>query len=170
MNTNRQEHVSSEETIVRLLNREWIVNGTLVQTAFQLRNGETYLSVNRPAVESYEADVASFVDQHPKYRTMPHADTYQRACLNVGEVRGIDIMMNGHSLGVDVDVEPRNVHAKSHAGIFTRIKGNNVKGGQTADVVTNSNGVFSATMILQKMRWKLLSMAKVETCGLAFDK
>ena len=100
MNTNRQEHVSSEETIVRLLNREWIVNGTLVQTAFQLRN----------------------------------------------------------------------VHAKSHAGIFTRIKGNNVKGGQTADVVTNSNGVFSATMILQKMRWKLLSMAKVETCGLAFDK
>ena len=39
--------IDSKESIARLLNQEWIVSGVLQQTAFQLRPGETYLSVNR---------------------------------------------------------------------------------------------------------------------------
>ena len=89
MNTIQQESVSSEETIVRLLHQAWVVNGVLQQTAFELRNGETYLSVNRPAIDTFSADVISFLEHHPEYRTAPQSSSYRKASLNVGEVRGI---------------------------------------------------------------------------------
>lgn len=170
MTTVLQDIISPEETIVRLLHQEWVVNGILQQTAFNLRNGETYLSVNRPAVDSYEADVVSFIEQHPKYRTAPLMDSYRRAELNVGEVRNIDIRLRDQSLDVEVEVESRSTHAKSHAGIFTRLDGKNIKGGQVASISVKGGKVVSTEMILQKMRWHLLQQAKVSTCHLANHK
>jgi hypothetical protein len=158
MKRNEQEHVHSEESIVRLIHQEWVVNGILQQTAFVLRNGENYLSVNRPVVNTYDADVASFIAQHPKYRTQPLSDTYRRAILNVGEVRSINIIVNEQELNVSVDVEPRTIHAKSHAGIFTRIDGKNIKGGMEADLTVGEKRVVSTTTIYQKLRWNLLQL------------
>ena len=158
--------ISSEETIARLVHQEWVVNGVLQQAAFVLRNGETYLSVNRPAVEAYEADVITFISQHPKYRTAPLNDTYRRAVLNVGDVRGIDVSVKGQKLDVSVEVEPRASHTKSHAGIFTRIEGKNVKGGDNIRTIDGGKKIISTSMILQKLRWNLLRLATLETCML----
>ena len=151
------------ETIARLLNQAWIVDGILQQSAFQLRIGETYLSVNRIAVDSYNYDVKNFISQHPSYRTATDDNAYHRALLNVGEVRNIDLTLNDKTLKLSVEVEPRTSHIKSHAGIFARYDDKNIKGGQEFLIVKNSEPV-SAPDILQKMRWQLLHLAKVEIC------
>ena len=166
MNTIQQKSVSSEETIVRLLHQAWVVNGVLQQTAFELRNGETYLSVNRPAIDTFSADVISFLEHHPEYRTAPQNSSYRKASLNVGEVRGIDIHLDDQKLEVEVAVEPRSSHIKSHAGIFTRVEGANIKGGQSNPINMGNDKILSANMILQKMRWHLLQLAQVCTCVL----
>lgn len=163
MTDSKLHHIDSEEAIARLVHQEWIVNGVLQQTAFVLRNGETYLSVNRPAVETYEADVASFIGQHPKYKTSPLTDTYRRAVLNVGQVRDIDISVKDQRLDISVEVEPRASHTKSHAGIFTRIEGKSVKGGEEIYSIDQEKQTVPTSMILQKLRWNLLQLSKLET-------
>ena len=57
--------ISSAEQVVRLLNRIWIVEGELQPAAFVLNAGETYLSVNRPAIATYESDIDDFISKHP---------------------------------------------------------------------------------------------------------
>lgn len=57
--------VGNEEDVVRILSNSWVRNGFVQHTAFSLREGETYISVNRPAIASYASDVASFVSKHP---------------------------------------------------------------------------------------------------------
>ena len=52
---------------MRILHPEWIEDGVLLHEAFMLNIGETYLSVNRPAVESFTEDVAGFLDRHSDY-------------------------------------------------------------------------------------------------------
>ena len=158
------DEVSSEETIARLLNKVWFVEGVLQQSAFQLRNGESYLSVNRTAIDSYKDDVAKFVSQHPDYKTSPNSNTYSRALMNVGEVRGIDFVFNGKSLNVSVEVEPRTSHIKSHAGIFARYDDKNIKGGQVFVISNKDSEPVSTPDILQKLRWKLLQLSTVEVC------
>ncbi len=81
--------ISSGESVARILSKEWFVRDKLLSTAFALEQGETYLSVNRPAIDTYDSDVASFVKNHATYAF--ENDTYKRALLNVGEVRGIDV-------------------------------------------------------------------------------
>lgn len=56
------ENVSSSEKVARILNPEWIEDGILMHEAFMLRDGETYISVNRPSVDSYDKDVTDFVN------------------------------------------------------------------------------------------------------------
>lgn len=57
--------VGSHEKVARILSREWVVEGVLTNAAFTLRPKETYVSVNRPAIATYDSDVASFVIEHP---------------------------------------------------------------------------------------------------------
>lgn len=158
------KYIDSKESIARLLNREWIVNGVLQQTAFQLRPGETYLSVNRTSIETYNSDVAEFIDEHPNFKTGNDSNTYCRALMNVGEVRGMELSFKGNTLNVNVEVEPRATHTKSHAGIFARFQGKNLKGGQNFLMNANHGEPISVPDILQKMRWRLLSLSKMEEC------
>ena len=44
--------IDNSETVVRILHKEWVVDGQLQITAFALRQGESYISVNRPAIDS----------------------------------------------------------------------------------------------------------------------
>ena len=47
---NTTPSVDDKETVVRILHKEWVVDGQLQITAFGLRQGESYISVNRPAI------------------------------------------------------------------------------------------------------------------------
>lgn len=120
--------IQDSENVARLLNNEWISGDRILQAAFQLRHGETYLSVNRPAVSSYNADVSAFVAAHPSYAC--GGNTYRRALLGVGDIRQIRVSEGQISALVDVEVEPRDTHTLSHAGIFTRLQGRNLKVGE----------------------------------------
>ena len=59
--------IDSEETVVRILHRDWVVDEELQITAFSLRHNETYISVNRPIIDSFGEDIADFLAKHPDY-------------------------------------------------------------------------------------------------------
>ena len=46
METIDKTTVSSEEDVIRLLSADWVVNDEIQHTAFMLRTGESYISVN----------------------------------------------------------------------------------------------------------------------------
>ena len=158
-----QNAINSDENVTRILSNGWVVDGALQHTAFILREGETYISVNRPAVVSYASDVISFVKTHKNFiTTQGDAISYQRANLNVGNIRNIAIIVEGQPLAIDVEVEPRNVFTKSHAGIFTRYDNKNVKMGSTLAVSQEKD--ISADLVLLKVRLALVRLSSLETC------
>lgn len=158
-----QSSVLDIEKVVRILHQEWLVRGKLQLSAFALQPGETYISVNRPSVDSYESDVRSFLTQHMGYKDKENR--YCRAVLGVDDIRSIKVDIDGSPLAVDVEVEPRAKHTKSHAGIFTRYEGKNVKTGQTIKVSEQLRGVSSDDILLD-VRLSLLDIASVESCNL----
>lgn len=157
--------VESSELIARILSTEWFVDGQLMNIAFTLLEGETYISVNRPAIDSYDSDVASFVAKHDKYSFC--SDTYKRAMLQVGSIRDIKIDAFGEPLNINVEVEPRDSHTKSHAGIFTRYENKNVKRGDTLSHLEKN---IPADDVLLKVRTQLLNMSIVEQVALSMQE
>ena len=155
--------ISSEETVARLVSVEWIQEGTLQPVAFTLDEGESYLSVNRTAVDSYETDVLSFVEAHPSYRV--NGLSYFRATLHVGDVRDIKVQLDETLLFTEVEVEPRNKHTKSHAGIFVRYQDKNIKRGKMIKIGQTSEEISTDTVLLE-VRTQLLEMAMLEECKL----
>ena len=151
--------VLDTEQVARILSSEWFVDGLLQNVAFTLLENETYISVNRPAVSTYDIDVKAFLDRHPKY--IFENDNYKRALLNVSDIRSINVDAFGEALTINVEVEPRDKFTKSHAGIFTRLGDKNVKKG---DVLTYLEKGISADDVLMKVRSLLSSLAKQETC------
>lgn len=73
-------------------------------------------------------------------------------------------MAEGQPLAIDVEVEPRDVFTKSHAGIFTRHNNVNIKTGSTLAVSQEKN--ISADRVLLKVRLALVRLSTVETCYL----
>lgn len=155
--------IASEEVVARILSKEWFVRGKLLSVAFALESGETYLSVNRPAVDTYDSDVLAFVMNHDNYAFDDNC--YRRAMLAVEEVRGIDVKAGETQMKIEVEVEPRNTHTKSHAGIFTRFQNVNIKKGQLLKAGPTGEGI-SADAILLEVRKKLQSLSTVEDCKL----
>ncbi len=153
--------VSDKESVARILSRKWVVDGIIMHTAFTLRTNETYISVNRPSVSSFQDDVCSFVTSHPDFYANDKQSACQCALLNVGEIRAIDVMVNGKSLDVCVEVEPRDTFTKSHAGIFTRHDGVNLRSGETLSIEELNKDV-SADDILLEVRDELLDLAHLE--------
>ena len=150
--------IASSENVARILNPNWIENGELMFEAFKLRKGETYISVNRPAIESYNKDVNDFISSHPEY--LFDGGMCKRALLSVESIRNIDVTVEGVEAKINVEVEPRNAHYKSHAGIFTRIRNKNVKGGQLLEA-TAEEAVSSDTILLE-VRMSLVDISIVE--------
>ena len=81
--------VDSSEKVARILSTEWFVDGQLMNIAFTLLEGETYISVNRPVINTYHSDVAGFVAKHDKY--LFGTDNYKRAMLRVSDIRAINV-------------------------------------------------------------------------------
>ena len=105
--------VDSSEKVARILSTEWFVDGQLMNLAYTLLEGETYISVNRPLISTYDSDVAGFVAKHDKY--LFGTDNYKRAILSVSDIRAIKVDAFGEPLKINVEVEPRDSHTKSHA-------------------------------------------------------
>lgn len=155
--------VGNEEDVARILSNGWVKNGSVQHTAFTLREGETYISVNRLAIPSFDSDVASFVRSHKNFLISDNGiKSYQRAVLRVGKIRAVSVIVDGKPLSVDVEVEPRDVFTKSHAGIFTRHDRKNLKTGGTITVGEEKN--ISVDMVLLKVRLALVRLSSVETC------
>ena len=153
--------VLDSEVISRVIRREWLVDGVLQQTAYTLNPNETYLSVNRPAIDTYDADVQSFVISHDDFQ-FDNGKKYHCAVMPVSGVRGIKVMDDNNTpLTIEVEVEPRDVHTKSHAGIFVRSGAQNVLSGRSL-MSTAVPGAVSVDMILQDIRWELLSLSTLE--------
>ena len=153
--------ISSDENVARILSSEWVVGGEIQHTAFMLKTNETYISVNRPSIETFNNDVAAFVSSHPCFCVPDTDDTYQSAILNVGDIRKIDVEHDGKTIDINVEVEPRDVHTKSHAGIFTRFHSVNIKNGKILKYGPTAEEI-SADMILLEVRYQLLSIATLE--------
>ena len=106
--------IASEENVARILSKEWFAKDRLLSVAFALNTGETYLSVNRLAIDSYDNDVLSFVQNHNSFAF--GQNNYKRAVLNVGDIRDTNVSVGETKMKIDVEVEPRDTHTKSHAG------------------------------------------------------
>lgn len=151
--------ILDKESVVRILHNDWVVDNDLQLGAFTLRPNETYISVNRPSVESFMSDVTSFVDSHPSYQ---HTETtYRCAKLSVKDVRNIEVLHQGTPLNIDVEVEPRTSHVASHAGIFTRMGTTNIKQGSTLPAEALPLGL-SADDILMEIGWSLIALSTIE--------
>jgi len=106
--------VDNNETIVRILHKYWVVDDQIQITAFALRQGETYISVNRPAIDTFPSDVSDFVSKHADYKVSDEGSlTYRQASLDVSAVRNIKVELGQLSADVSVEVEPRDAHYKS---------------------------------------------------------
>lgn len=157
--------ISNSENVARILKKDWLYDGKLLHVAFSLRNGETYISVNRLSSEYFESDVRAFVSTHPDFAFGEDSRDYCRADLNVGEVRDIHVVLDEKSVDIDVDVEPRDTYIKSHAGIFTRFGDVNIKPGSTISL-EEEKGVVSADDILLKVRLQLLNKSQCHQVNL----
>ena len=154
--------IDNSETVVRILHKEWVVDGQLQITAFALRQGESYISVNRPAIDTFPSDIFDFVSKHADYNVSDEGSlAYRQAGLDVSAVRNIKVELGELSADVSVEVEPRDAHYKSHAGIFTRYDKKNIKGGQ--ETVSDKCGrLMPVRAILQKVQHQLLAHAILE--------
>jgi hypothetical protein len=155
-----ENKVEDKERVARILSRDWFVDGRLLHVAFALNHGETYLSVNRMSVSSFPSDVKSFVETHPNYVFGDTLDEYCSAILSVRDIRQINVEYKGEKLDVDIEVEPRDTHTKSHAGIFTRYQNKNVKKGGMLTI--NHSDEVASDVILLKVQMSLLRQSIVE--------
>ena len=153
--------VADDERVARILSEEWFIDGILQAHAFTLRENETYVSVYRLSVPSYSSDVAFFVERHPQYQFASH--TYKRALLSVSAIRHISVDFEGAPLNVSVEVEPRSMLTKSHAGIFTRYGKINIKRGVRSMLLEKG---ICADDILLEVRAQLMSISTIEHCPL----
>lgn len=157
--------INNNENVARILRKFWVLDNEIQHTAFMLRCGETYISVNRPAVASYDSDVRNFVETHPDFYADESKTKYSRALLKVGEIRASKVSFSGITLNINVEVEPRDGFTKSHAGIFTRHENRNVKTGDTLYIKSLDENI-SADEVLLEVRSRLVDLAKLEYCGL----
>lgn len=156
--------IGEKENVARILHREWVVGDELQINAFALRSNETYLSVNRPSIESYLKDVEDFVSQHVDYRLKDAPTKYRRAIVPVAKIQNLSISFKDWIAKLSLEVEPRSTHYSSHAGVFTRVNGKNIKGGQQAETFSVNGQRVSYGEILLKVQLSLVQLAQLEVC------
>ena len=105
------------------------------------------------------------METHPDFYADDSKTKYSRALLNVGDIRATKVSFSGITLNINVEVEPRDVFTKSHAGIFTRHGNQNIKTGDTL-YIKSLDTELSADEVLLEVRSRLIDLAKLEYCGL----
>lgn len=116
------DFVADTEDVARMLfSPLFISDGILSQKAFTLEKtqNESYISVLRPAVASFEDDMQGIRKEGNIL--------YGYALLNVGEIRHHQVVYHEP---LHLDVKSRNAgRRKSHAGIFAIVGQTRIKGG-----------------------------------------
>ncbi len=79
------------------------------------------------------------------------------------EIRKITVELGDISADLSVEVEPRDGRIKSHAGIFTRIKGKSLKGGHQKELMMENGRFVSYEAIQLKVQYALLSLSQLST-------
>lgn len=153
------KQIDKSENVARLLSNFWFDEGILLPVAFLHRIGESYISVNRPIVDSYDRDVESFLSCNPDFCYFQRM--YRRAMLNVGGISDIRIEVGDTMTFADVEIEPRTDKKMSHAGIFVRYQNLNLKRGKIISIAPLKEEV-SVDPILLEFRNELLERANVE--------
>ena len=164
----KKNMVADDEQVARIVSHEWVIDGELQLAAFALAPRETYLSVNRPVIDTYDEDVLQFVSSHPNYLG-ENKQSYKRALLEVKGVRAISVVKDGMRLNANVEVEPRDSHTMSHAGIFVRVEGKNVVLGKQLPEGQLPYNV-SEEYLLQQVQWELLELAELQECRVLNEK
>ena len=164
MGNDTKNIVDDSEQVARIVSKEWMIEGVLMPQAFEFAPRETYLSVNRPCVDTYKEDVSQFVMRHPQYLS---EDGVSCSCamLSVADVRATKVIYEDEVLLIGVEVEPRSAHTPSHAGIFVRSNGRNVVAGRQMPGQRVPEGV-SAEIVLQYVQWELYALAHLQKCPL----
>lgn len=155
--------ITDSEDVARILSKDWVSDNVILHMAFTLRDRETYISVNRPAVSSYDNDIASFVKNHPAFYADEAKTSYMRALINVKDIRQTEVRVGNVLLDIDVEVEPRDTMTKSHAGIFARYEGKNIKANDVLFLQAVGKEI-SADEVLLEIRSHLIDQATLETC------
>lgn len=162
--------IGQKEDIVRILFRDWVIDDRLQLNAFALRPGESYLSVNRLAVESSFSDIHDFVNHHPDYMIPGETGKCHLAVIRVRDIHDLSISYMEWIASLTVEVEPRSAHYKSHAGIFTRVRGRNLKRGQQLELLANNGQKVSYGEIELKVQLNLVRLAQLTTCELSLPQ
>lgn len=158
--------VDPEELITRSLNRIWVVDGVIGPTAFDWSDNETYLSVNREAVDSYKTDLVNFVSNHSSYAfDKGGIRGVLVAEMNVGNVNNIRFLRDEHQLSVELPVYVRSSRVKSHAGIFAKSDEKNLNRNLSLIIKPTELGI-SASAILQELRLKLVNISTLKHIAL----
>ncbi len=157
---NKFEEIANQEMVTRSLVNAWVEEGFIGPPAFDLRDKETYLSVNRPVIATYKEDLKDFSDKnhHPEFRYKDNPPKVRVAELNVGEVRRIDFEKENTKLDVDVSIVPKASHYKSHAGIHTKSNGVSLYPHREVKIEPEELGV-SVDSVLQRLRIQLVNLA-----------
>ena len=84
------------------------------------------------------------------------------------QVARIIVEKDGMRLNANVEVEPRDSHTKSHAGIFVRVDGKNVVHGRQLPEGQLPDNV-SEEDLLQQVQWDLLELAELQECRVSLQ-
>lgn len=160
--TTSEISVDDKEFITRSLNKEWIEDGLIGVTAFNWKERETYLSVNRESIETYTADLTSFVKSHPDYAyDVDGKHEVRVAEMSVEKVNKISFEEGSNQLIVKVSVYIRDKNCKSHAGIFAKSNGKNLNKNLSSLIEPIELGV-SADSVLLELRTKLRDISTLK--------
>ena len=120
--------IPNTENVARaIFSPRMIVNGEIQPEAFRLRAAlnEDYLSVMRLSVPSWMDDI-KLIPQRQNRMLFGYAE------MNVGEIRHIQLK----DVSYDVREVP-NETIRSHAGIFIKVKGENLIGAKTSHSIAD---------------------------------
>ena len=93
-----------------------------------------------------------------------NGNSYRIASISVSDIRAISVYNeDNQELNINVEVEPRDTHTKSHAGIFVRLGEINIIPNRQLSEFPKT---VSTDMVLQEVRWGLLDIAQLEKCNL----
>lgn len=144
--------ISDTENVARaIFSPRMIINGELQPEAFSLRShlNEDYLSVMRTSVTTWLDDI-KLIPQGKNRQLYGYAE------MNVGEIRGIQLK----DVVYDVEEVPAEA-TNSHAGIFIKVKGENLVGGKKLDCIQDDEAQDFMLLAIQR---ELVDIAQKGLC------
>ena len=145
--------ISDEINVARAVFAPQMVDeyGMITRAAFSLRHNETYISVCRMDVSTWKQDLEA-IPQSTNRMLCGYA------VLNVGEIRALNFVHEGHNIAFDV-IDKHTDNNKSHAGIVLAFDCSNLKGDKNVLLKPLPKESYAAPLLL-RVQSRLLKLAK----------